>query len=57
MKMSFVAFDSIVLPLWLPLWSTPSLYMSPHCDYSFHNLCNTCHSSLYYFVFLVVLPI
>jgi len=27
------------------------------CDFSSHNLCNVCQSSLYYFVFLLVLPI
>jgi hypothetical protein len=49
---AYVVFDSIVLPLWVPMWSTPfSFYMSPHCDYSIHNLCNTCQSSLYYYFF------
>jgi hypothetical protein len=31
--------------------------MSPHCDSSSHNLCNVCQSSLYYFVFSLVLLI
>jgi hypothetical protein len=42
MEVSFVVFNSIVLLFWLPLWSTPSFCMFPHCDYSFHSLCNTC---------------
>jgi len=46
----FVVFDSIVLPLWLPLWSI-TFCMFPHYDYSFHKLCNTCQSSLYYSMF------
>ncbi len=42
MKMSSMVFNFVVLFLWLPLWLAPSFYMSTHCDYSFHNLCNTC---------------
>jgi hypothetical protein len=34
-----------------------SFCMSPHCDSSSHSLCNICQSSLYYFVFSLVLPI
>jgi hypothetical protein len=57
MKMSSVVFILVMLPLWLPLWSTFSFCMSSHCDSSFHNLCNICQSSLYYYVFSLVLPI
>jgi hypothetical protein len=56
MKMFYVLFDLVVPPLWLPLWSIlSSFYMSSHCDLSSHNLCNVCHSLLYYLVFLLVL--
>jgi hypothetical protein len=54
MKISSMVFDFVVLPLWLPLWPF-SFCMFPHCDYSFHNSFTPCQSSLYYFMFLVVL--
>jgi len=50
MKMSFMFFDLVVPPLWLPSWSVFSSFcMSPHYDLSSHNLCNVCQSSMYYF--------
>ncbi len=56
MKMSCVVINLVVLPLWLPPWSTlSSFYMSPHSNSSSHNLCNVCESSMYYFVFSLVL--
>jgi hypothetical protein len=58
MKMSFMFFDLVVSPLWLPLWSTLSSFcISPPCDLSSHNLCNVYQIFLYYFVLLLVLPI
>jgi hypothetical protein len=56
MKKSSMFFDLVVLPLWFPLWSIFSSFcMSPQCDLSSHNLCNVYQSSMYYFVFLLVL--
>jgi hypothetical protein len=58
MKMSFVFFDLVMPLLWLPPWfSLSSFCMSPHCDFSSHNSCNVCQSSLHYFVFLLLLSI
>jgi hypothetical protein len=54
MKMCFVFFDLVMLPLWFVL---SSFCMFPHCDLSSHNLCNAYEYSLYYFVFLLVLPL
>jgi hypothetical protein len=55
MKMSYVVFDYVVLLSRLPIWyPPPSFCMSPHCDYSFHNLCNIYHFFLYYSMLLVV---
>ncbi len=56
--MFYVVLDLVVLPLWLPPWSTLSSFcMSPHYDSSSYNVCNFCQSSMYYFVFLSVLPV
>jgi hypothetical protein len=43
-----------VLFLWLPTWCVFFFFpcMFSHCDSSYHNLCNTCLSLLYYFVFI-----
>jgi hypothetical protein len=58
MKMFSMVFYLVVLPLWLPLWSIlSSFYMSPHCDFASHSTCNICQSSLYYFMFLLVLHV
>jgi hypothetical protein len=58
MKMFSLVFNLVVLPLWLPLWYILSFFcMFPHCDSSYHNLCNVCQFSLYYYVFSLVLHV
>jgi hypothetical protein len=55
MKMSYVVFDLVVLLLWLSSWFVFFFHMFPHCDSS--SLCNICQSSLYYYVFSLMLLI